>query len=157
MKIRASTPSDVPLIAAMVRELAEYERLTDHAVATEADFATALFGARPAAQAIIGEWENASAAFALYFYNFSTFLGRKGLYVEDVFVRPEFRRHGIGRAMFRYLAAKAVAENCGRMEWWVLDWNEPAIRFYAGLGATPMTEWTVQRLSGPALEAFAAS
>ncbi len=155
--IRAATPDDLPLIAALVRELAAYERLSDQAVATEADFARALFGSLPAAHAVIAESHGAAAGFAMYFYNFSTFVGRKGLYVEDVFVRPDFRRHGVGGAIFKHLAQIAVAENCGRMEWSVLDWNEPAIRFYAGLGATPMSEWTIQRLTGAALAAFAAS
>jgi GNAT superfamily N-acetyltransferase len=157
MTIRAATPDDLPLIVALVRELAAYERLSEQAVASEADFARALFGSPPAAHALIAEFGGAAAGFALYFYNFSTFVGRRGLYVEDVFVRPEFRRCGLGRGLFRYLAAIAVAENCGRMEWSVLDWNEPAIRFYASLGATPMHEWTVQRLTGAALAAFAAS
>jgi len=116
-----------------------------------------LFGPSPKAHALIVEQDGQPAGFAIYFYNFSTFLGRPGIYVEDVFIRPEFRRAGFGRAIFKYLAQKAVAENCGRMEWWVLDWNEPAIRFYAGLGAVPMDEWTVQRLTGDALKNFAES
>jgi GNAT superfamily N-acetyltransferase len=157
LAIRPAEPADLPLIATLVRELAEYERLSDQAMATEADFARALFGSPPAAHALIAEADRAPAGFAVYFYNFSTFVGRKGLYVEDVFVRPEFRRLGIGAAIFRQLARIAVSENCGRMEWSVLDWNEPAIRFYAGLGAQPMSEWTVQRLTGTALETFAKS
>jgi GNAT superfamily N-acetyltransferase len=155
LTIRSATPVDVPLIATLVRELADYERLADHVVATEADFAASLFGTAPKACALIVEVEGKPAGFALYFYNFSTFLGRPGLYIEDVFIRSEFRRLGLGKAVFRYLARKAVAENCGRMEWWVLDWNEPAIRFYRGLGAVPMDEWTVQRLTGDALLAVA--
>ncbi len=155
MNIRAATPDDLPLIATLVRELAAYERLADQAVASEADFERAIFGPGAVASALIAEIDGAAAGFAVYFYKFSTFVGRKGLYVEDVFVRPAFRRFGLGRAMFRRLAEIAVAENCGRMEWSVLDWNEPALRFYASLGAVRMDEWTVQRLTGAALEDFA--
>ena len=157
MTIRPAAPADLPLIAMLVRELAEYEKLADQAVATEADFAESLFGPAPKAHALIVEQDGQPAGFAIYFYNFSTFLGRPGIYVEDVFIRPEFRRGGFGRAIFKYLARKAVDENCGRMEWWVLDWNEPAIRFYGSLGAVPMDEWTVQRLTGDALKSFAES
>ena len=157
MSIRPATRADLPLIATLVRELAEYERLAHQAVATETDFDKALFSPSPRAYALIVEHEGQPAGFAIYFYNFSTFLGRPGIYVEDVFIRPEFRRNGLGQAIFKYLAQKAVAENCGRVEWWVLDWNEPAIRFYSGLGAVPMNEWTVQRLTGDALLRFAES
>ena len=155
--IRAAAPADVPLITSLVRELAEYEKLADEAVATEADFIRALFGPSPKAHALIVEHEGQPAGFALYFYNFSTFLGRPGIYIEDVFIRPEFRRNGFGRAIFKYLARKALAENCERLEWWVLDWNAPAIDFYRGLGAIAMDEWTVQRLTGDALKTFAES
>lgn len=157
MTIRPATPADIPLVATLVRELAEYEKLAHEAVATEADFETALFGPTPRAHALIVEKDGETAGFALYFYNFSTFLGRPGIYVEDVYIRPDFRRHGLGKDVFRYLARKAVAEGCGRMEWWVLNWNAPAIKFYAGLGARPMDEWTVQRLTGDALHQFAES
>lgn len=157
MTIRPATPDDVQLITSMVRELAEYEKLADQAVATEADFARELFGPSPKAHALIVEHEGQPAGFALYFYNFSTFLGRPGIYIEDVFVRSEFRRNGYGRKIFKYLANKALAEGCGRMEWWVLDWNAPAIEFYRGLGAVAMDEWTVQRLTGDALKTFAES
>jgi diamine N-acetyltransferase len=153
--IREATPADLPLIAALVRELAEYERLAHAAVATERDFEAALFGAHPKAYGLIVEHECQPAGFAIYFYNFSTFLGRPGIYVEDVFIRPEYRRNGCGLAVFQYLARKAVDENCGRMEWSVLDWNEPAIRFYAGLGAVAMDAWTTERLTGDALVALA--
>ncbi len=155
MTIRPATPADLPLIAALVRELAEYERLAHAAIATERDFEAALFGPQPKAYGLIVEHEGQPAGFAIYFYNFSTFLGRPGIYVEDVFIRPEFRRNGYGLAVFQYLARKAVDENCGRMEWSVLDWNEPAIRFYAGLGAVAMDGWTTQRLAGDALAALA--
>jgi GNAT superfamily N-acetyltransferase len=157
MSIRDATPADLPLIVSLVRELAEYEKLAHQAVATEADFAESLFGPSRKAYALIVEHDGQPAGFAIYFYNYSTFLGRPGIYVEDVFVRPEFRRNGFGRALFKYLAQQAVAEKCGRMEWWVLDWNEPAIDFYRGLGAVPMDEWTVQRLTGDALKSFAES
>lgn len=155
MTIRLALPSDLGLIVSLVRELAEYERLADQAVATEDDLKTALFGAAPKAHALIVEADGHPAGFAVYFYNFSTFVGRAGIYVEDVFIRPQFRRRGLGRAVFRHLAQKTVAEGCGRMEWSVLDWNEPAIRFYASLGATPMRAWIIERLSGTALKKFA--
>jgi GNAT superfamily N-acetyltransferase len=153
--IRPAVPADLPLIATLVRELAEYERLADQAVATEADFEAALFGVSPKAHALIAEAAGKPAGFGLYFYNFSTFVGRPGIYIEDIYIRPEFRRLGLGRAVFKYLAHKAVEERCGRMEWSVLDWNEPALRFYAGLGAVPMDGWTAQRLTGDALRRFA--
>jgi GNAT superfamily N-acetyltransferase len=155
LTIRPAQQSDIPLIADLVRELAEYERLADQVVATHGDLAAALFGPSPKAHAVIVEADGVAAGFGLYFYNFSTFLGRPGLYVEDVYIRPAFRRSGLGRAVFHYLARKAAAEGCRRMEWAVLNWNEPAIRFYASLGAVPQTEWTVQRLSGAALIEFA--
>jgi GNAT superfamily N-acetyltransferase len=157
LTIRAATSADTPLIATLVRELAEYEKLAHEAVATAADFDAALFGPQPKAHALIVEHDGQAAGFAIYFYNFSTFLGRPGLYVEDVYIRPEFRRHGFGGAVFKYLAQKAIQEGCGRMEWWVLDWNEPAIRFYDKIGAKPMDEWTVRRLTGDALREFAES
>ncbi len=157
LSIRPATKTDLPLIATLVRELAEYERLAHQAVATEDDFDRALFSPSPRAYALIVEQDAQPAGFAVYFYNFSTFLGRPGIYVEDVFIRPQFRRIGFGQAIFKYLAKKAVAEGCGRMEWWVLDWNEPAIRFYGELGAMPMDEWTVQRLTGDSLMKFAES
>jgi diamine N-acetyltransferase len=157
LTIRIAEPTDIPLIATLVRELAEYEKLAHEAVATEADFAMALFGPNPKVHALIVEQDRLTAGFALYFYNFSTFLGRPGIYVEDVYIRPDFRRHGLGQAVFKYLAQKAVREGCGRMEWAVLDWNAPAIAFYGRLGAKPMDEWTVQRLTGDALREFAES
>lgn len=157
MTIRAASSADTPLIAALVRELAAYEKLAHEAVATAADFEEALFGPQPKAHALIVEHDGQIAGFAIYFYNFSTFLGRPGIYVEDVYIRPDFRRHGFGKAVFKHLAQQAIQENCGRMEWGVLDWNQPAIKFYAGLGAKPMDEWTVQRLTGDALRKFAES
>jgi GNAT superfamily N-acetyltransferase len=155
LTIRPARLEDAALIATLVKELAEYERLAEHAVATPDDLAAALFGSSPKAFALIVESEGQPAGFCVYFYMFSTFTGRPGIYVEDVFVRPEFRRRGYGRAFFHHLARKAVDEGCGRVEWAVLNWNEPAIRFYASLGAVPMTEWTTQRLAGDALKNFA--
>ncbi|MEJ0045131.1 MAG: GxxExxY protein [Rhodospirillales bacterium] len=153
--LRDATPGDAPIIAGLVKALAEYEELAHEANATADDFHAALFGTPPRAYAMLAEIDDKPVGFALWFYNFSTFLGRQGLYVEDVYVDPDHRGLGIGRALFAALAARAVAEQCGRMEWWVLDWNEPARRFYRALGAEPMSEWTVQRLSGASLEALA--
>ena len=153
--LRDAEPRDAGDIARLVRELAEYEKLAHEACAGAADFAAALFGERPRAYAMMAEVDGRAVGFALWFYNFSTFLGRPGLYVEDVFVEPTHRGLGIGKALFRALAARAVAEGCGRMEWWVLDWNAPAIGFYRGMGAVAMSDWTVQRLSGEALVALA--
>ena len=150
LSLRDAVPQDAELIVTYVRELAEFERLTQECVAEAEDFRRFLFEA-PRAHAMMAEWNGAPAGFALYFYNFSTFLGRPGLYLEDLFVRPAFRRNGIARAIFQALACKAVAEGCGRFEWSVLDWNENAIRFYRGLGAEAMEGWTTQRLTGDAL------
>lgn len=152
--LRDATPGDAPAIAELALKLASYEKLEHEVTATADDFHTALFGTPPRAHAMLAEIDAKPIGFALWFYSFSTFLGRHGLYVEDVFVEPEYRGHGIGRALFAALAARAVAEHCGRMEWWVLDWNEPAKRFYHSLGAQPMTDWTVQRLTGAALLAL---
>jgi GNAT superfamily N-acetyltransferase len=153
--LRDAAPGDVAAIAGLVKELAAYEKLADEANATEEDFRLALFGPTPRAHAMMADVDGSGVGFALYFFNFSTFVGRHGLYVEDVFVQPAHRGRGIGRALFRALAARAVAEGCGRMEWAVLDWNEPSINFYRALGAIPMNEWTVQRLAGGALLALA--
>jgi diamine N-acetyltransferase len=147
LKIRAATPADAPLIAALVRELADYEKLLDEAQATPRDFQRELESANPVIHVLIAEWNGSPAGFALYFFNFSTFVGRPGLYLEDLFVRPEQRAHGIGRALLRALARIAQERCCGRMEWAVLDWNEPALRFYRSLGARQMKEWIVHRLT----------
>ncbi len=152
--MRGTRPEDAGLLLSFIRELAEFERLTHECVADETLLRRFLFEDRRA-EAIIAEWNGEPAGFALYFYNFSTFLGRPGLYLEDLFVRPTFRRNGIARSVFRYLAKKAVEEGCGRMEWSVLNWNENAIAFYRSLGAVPMDEWTVQRLTGDALNRLA--
>ena len=153
--IRDATPADCADIARLVRALATFERLADQARATEADFHRALFGQPARAQAAVAVADDATVGFALWFYNFSTFQGRPGIYLEDVFVEPAHRGAGIGRAFFRAIAARAVAEGCARMEWSVLDWNETALAFYGGLGAEPMSEWTVQRLSGQPLQRLA--
>lgn len=152
--LREALPDDAGLLLSYIRELAAFERLTPECVADAALLKRFLFEDRRA-HAIMAEWEGNPAGFALYFYNFSTFLGRPGLYLEDLFVRPAFRRNGIAKSVFRYLAKKTVEEGCGRMEWSVLNWNENAIAFYRSLGAVPMDEWTVQRLTGDALEKLA--
>ena len=155
LSIRPATIDDVPLIRALIAELAEYERLADAAVATDDDLRAQLFGAQPAAEVLIGEVDGEAAGFALFFHNFSTFLGKRGLYLEDLFVRPTFRDLGLGRRLMAALARIAVQRDCGRFEWSVLDWNEPAIGFYRRIGAVGMDEWTVQRLEGEALHALA--
>ena len=147
LTIRPATRADAPTIATLVRELAEYEKLLHEAKATADDFLRELDSPNPVIHVLIAEWNGTPAGFALYFFNFSTFVGRPGLYLEDLFVRPAQRKHGIGRALLRELARIAQQRNCGRMEWAVLDWNEPALRFYKSLDARPMTEWIVHRLT----------
>ncbi len=154
--IRAATRADVPAILAFIRELAEYEKLAHEAVADETGMAEQLFGPTPRAEVLIAEVDGAPAGFALFFHNFSTFLGKPGLYLEDLFVRPAFRGLGLGKRLMVRLAKLAVERDCGRFEWSVLDWNTPAIGFYRSLGAAGMDEWTVQRVSGDALRALAA-
>jgi GNAT superfamily N-acetyltransferase len=154
-EIRPATERDVPIILEFIRELAEYERLLATVTATEDELRASLFGPLPAAEVVIGYAGYEPAGFALYFRSFSTFLGKPGLYLEDLFVRPEWRGLGLGRRLLRHLARIAVDRGYGRMEWSVLDWNEPAIAVYRKVGATPMTEWTVQRLTGDALRALA--
>ncbi len=149
--IRAAMPADAQLVYSLVRELAEYERLLDDVDATAEDLARALFGPSPRVFCDIAEWNGETAGFALWFYNFSTFRGRHGIYLEDLFVRPAFRGKGIGKALLVHLAQRAVAEGCARVEWSVLDWNEPSIKFYESLGAIAMEEWTIFRLTGGAL------
>ncbi len=155
LSIRAATADDVPLIRQLIAELAEYERLAHAAVATDDDLRAQLFGAQPAAEVLVGEVDGQPAGFALFFHNFSTFLGKRGLYLEDLFVRPAFRGAGLGRHLMAALARIAVQRDCGRFEWSVLDWNAPAIGFYRRLGAVGLDEWTVQRLEGDALHALA--
>ena len=151
LAIRPAAPADAALVLSFIRELAEYERLAHEVVATDGDIAAALFGPEPRVFADIAEWNGEPAGFALWFYNFSTFRGRHGIYLEDLFVRPDFRGHGIGRALLAHLARRCIAEGQPRLEWWVLDWNEPALRFYRSLGAVPQDEWTTFRLDGEAL------
>ena len=157
IRIQRASQNDVPLILDLIRGLAEYERLADEVVATEDGLREALFGPRPDAEVIIAYADDRPAGFALFFHNFSTFVGRRGLYLEDLFVKPEFRALGIGKRLLVELARLAVERNCGRFEWCVLDWNEPAIGFYKKLGARQMEEWRVFRLSGEALTALAES
>lgn len=160
--IRPAEPSDVPAIIAMVRELADYEQALHEAQATEEHFHAALFAAQPAVFALVAEVAHTQggqpnmAGFALYFLNFSTWVGKHGIYLEDLFVRPQYRGAGIGQALLASLAQLCVERGYGRLEWWVLDWNEPALRFYHRLGARPMDEWTVHRVTGPDLTALAA-
>jgi GNAT superfamily N-acetyltransferase len=156
-EIRAATRADVPAILQLIRALADYEKLLDQVVATEASIEASLFGARPYAEALIGWQGGRAAGFALFFHNYSTFLGRPGIYLEDLFVQPESRGHGIGRALLARVAQLAVERNCGRLEWAVLDWNQPAIDFYRHIGARPLDEWIVNRLTGDALQALARS
>jgi GNAT superfamily N-acetyltransferase len=156
-RILPATPGDTGHVLEMIRALAEYERLTHLCVATEASLREALFGDRPAAEVVLGWKDLQPVAFALFFHNFSTFLGKKGLYLEDLFVRPEYRGRGYGRALLVHLARIAVQRSCGRFEWAVLDWNAPALGFYASLGATVLPDWRITRVTGPALTQLAAS
>lgn len=156
--IRPAVPADVPALVAMIRALADYERLTHLVVADEVRISEALFGERPAAEALIARETSptpAPAGFALFFHTFSTFLGRRGLWLEDLFVYPRFRKQGLGRRMLVELAALARARDCGRFEWTVLDWNAPAIGFYERMGATVLPDWRIARVVGPALDALA--
>ncbi len=150
-EIRPATSADIPTILGLIRELADYERLSKEVVATEADLHQWLFGEKPVAEVLIGEYGGKPVSFALFFYNFSTFLGRPGVYLEDLYVKPDYRHKGFGRRLMAYIARWAKAKNCGRFEWAVLNWNTPAIELYEKLGAVPQKEWTVYRLSGKAL------
>lgn len=156
ISIRAACASDLPLIADLIRALAEYEKLADAVRFDEAVLGEKLFGARPYAEVIIGEIDGTAQGFALFFHNFSTFEGKPGVYLEDLFVQPEARGSGLGKALLARLAALAVERDCARLEWSVLDWNEPAIGFYKKLGARLMDEWTVMRVDGAALERLGA-
>ena len=155
--LRPATGADIPQILAFIRGLAEYEKLAHEAVATPALLETHLFGERPAAEVVIAEVDGTPAGFALFFVSFSTFLGQPGLYLEDLFVLPDHRGLGLGKRLMVHLARLAVSRGYGRFEWSVLDWNEPAIRFYRRLGAVGLDEWTVQRVTGDALQALARS
>jgi GNAT superfamily N-acetyltransferase len=156
-QIRTTTEADLPVILSLIRELAEYERAPDAVVATEAGLREVLFGSKPAAEVLLALEQGEPVGFAVYFFNFSTWLGRPGLYLEDLFVRPEKRGKGYGRALLERLANIAKERGCGRMEWAVLDWNDPAIQFYRKLGAHPMDEWTVFRLTSEGIAKLAAA
>jgi GNAT superfamily N-acetyltransferase len=152
--IRFGNRQDTALILQFIKELADYEHLLDMVVATEEILEDYLFEQKKA-EVIICEYQQKPVGFALFFHNFSTFLGRSGLYIEDLYVRPEMRGQGMGKAILKYLAGLAKERGCGRMEWWVLNWNEPSIKFYQSLGAMPMDEWTVYRLTDEALDKLA--
>jgi GNAT superfamily N-acetyltransferase len=154
-RIEPGTPKDVPLILQMIKGLAEYEKLSDQVVATEDRLRESLFGPHPAAEVVIGYAGDQPAGFALFFHTYSTFLGQRGLYLEDLFVYPQWRGKGLGRQLLAHLARIAVERGCGRMEWSVLDWNEQAMRVYRGIGATPLDDWTICRLTGDALHRLA--
>jgi GNAT superfamily N-acetyltransferase len=157
IEISPARKADVPLILSLIKELADYEKLKAEAVATAATLEHALFGPRPAAEALIARSGGEPAGFALYFHNFSTFLGRQGLYLEDLFVRPQFRGAGVGKALLARLARVALERDCGRFEWAVLDWNRPARDFYEALGAEANPTWVSYRITGQALEKLAGS
>ena len=153
--LRSATIEDVPSILGFIIELAEYEKLAHEVVATEDTLRETLFGPTPYAQVIIAELAGVPVGYALFFHNFSTFTGRPGIYLEDLYVQPKHRGQGFGKLLLAYLARKAVDMNCTRVEWSVLDWNQPAIDFYRSIGALPMDGWTVQRLDGDRLASFA--
>ncbi len=155
LNIRPATPDDVPLIQQFIRDLADYERSPESAVATQEDLLRDGFGPSPKYRCLIAEWAGQPAGFAFFFYNYSTWQGKPGLYLEDLFVKPAFRGKGIGKALLLYLAQVAVDENCGRFQWQVLDWNTPAIEFYKSLGAEMMSEWLTMRVEGDAIKKMA--
>ena len=155
-QIRAATKEDVPAILSFIKKLADYERLSHEVVATEAVLRETLFSRRRTAEVALGYFKREPVGFVLFFHNYSTFLGQPGIYIEDLFVDEAFRRRGFGRALLGYVARLAKERRCGRLEWSVLDWNEPAINFYKQLGATPMNEWTVYRMTGESLRKLAA-
>jgi len=155
VRILPATEADVPVILELINALAEFEKLSHLVVATEAMLREALFGPKPQAEVVLAWQGDKAVGFALYFHNFSTFLGRRGLYLEDLFVRPEARGLGIGKALLTHLGGIAKERNCGRYEWAVLNWNEHAIRFYKSLGAQPLDDWTIMRVTGPALDHIA--
>ncbi len=154
--IRPATPEDLPLIAALIRELAEYERLSHAVHFQEEQLGQNLFGPNPGAEVLIGEMDGTPCGFALFFSNFSTFEGKRGLYLEDLFVRPEARGAGLGKALIQTIARKAVERGYARFEWSVLDWNTPSIRFYESIGAKMQGDWRIMRMDGDALSSFGA-
>ena len=156
LRIRPAAENDAGTILSLIKELADFERLSHEVVATEEDIRQSLFGAHPFAEALIGEYDGIAVSFALFFHNFSTFNGKPGIYLEDLYVKPAYRRLGFGRKMLVHIACLAKKRNCGRFEWSVLDWNAPAIRTYDRLNAKPMKEWILYRLTGEALDKLAA-
>src|SRR5258706_134904 len=157
LRIASATERDLPLILSFIKKLAEYEKLSHVLVATEDLLRHALFGPRPAAEVILAYWDDEPVGFALFFHNFSTFLGRRGIYLEDLFVDPPHRGKGIGKSLLGHLAKIAKERHCGRFDWAVLDWNKPSIEFYKSLGALPLDDWTLFRLTGDALDRLATS
>ena len=153
--VRPAHIGDCPTILAFIKQLAEYEKLTHEVVATEEKLQQTLFGEQPAAEVIIADYQGSAVGFALFFTNYSTFLAKPGIYLEDLYVQPEMRGRGFGKQLLVYLAQMALERDCGRLEWWVLDWNQPAIDFYNSLGAKSMDDWTVNRLSGESLVTLA--
>lgn len=155
IKIRLAEFKDIPKILAFIQGLAEYEKLTDQVIATEETLANTLFGEKPYAEVLIAEYQQQAAGFALFFHNYSTFLAKPGIYLEDLFVNPEYRGKGLGKALLSYLAKLAVERNCGRLEWSVLDWNQSAIDFYQAQGAAMLHDWRINRLTGEQLKNLA--
>lgn len=155
LSISIATEADLPLVLDFIRGLADYERLAHEVVATEEKLRATLFGPRPYAECVIARWDGEPAGFALFFHNYSTFLAQPGIYLEDLFVKPEMRGKGIGRSLLQHLARLTQERNCGRLEWSVLDWNESAIGFYKSLGAVPLDDWTIFRMRGEALAKLA--
>ena len=154
--IRPARPDDLATVLALLRELADYEKLSHEVVFDDDEFGRYMFGERPMVDVLLAECDGTAVGFALFYHDFSTFMGKPGVYLEDIFVRPEHRGHGHGKALIAGVAATALERGCARMKWSVLDWNEPAIDFYRGLGAEPMPDWTTWRLSGEALDQLAA-
>lgn len=155
--IQAATKADVPVIFSFIQKLADYERLSHEVTATEKSLTETLFGRRRTAEVAIGHFKRKPVGFVLFFHNYSTFLGQPGIYIEDLYVDEDFRRRGFGSALLRYVANLATDRRCGRLEWSVLDWNEPAVNFYKKIGAVPMSEWTVFRVTGEKLTKLAAN
>lgn len=155
LSLRLATKNDVPQILSFIQALAEYEKLAHQVVATEDKLAATLFGDKAFAEVVIADYQGEPAGFALFFHNYSTFLAKPGIYLEDLFVDPSLRGKGIGKALITYLAKLAVERDCGRLEWSVLDWNQPAIDFYQSLGATMLHDWRINRVTGPTLQAMA--
>lgn len=156
-ELRSPTEDEVHLVVGFIHELAEYEKLSHECLISEEALRESLFGSRPYAETFLAFLDDEPIGFCLFFHNYSTFLGKPGLYLEDVYIQPEYRNRGYGKLILARLAALAIERGCGRFEWAVLDWNEPSIAFYRKIGAVPMNEWTVQRLTGDALHALAAT